>query len=1080
MPQLDPAPKAAFFRSLQLFFLIALGLGPAFARAEPLPLLVGDLSPGSHIPSFHVGTMVQVGDLLYFTANGDLWESDGTVAGSHRLDGFCPPDGCALSSPVAAGDIVVFSSGEDTLFGYHQGQVETLAHGLSFSGNFASLGPLLYFRSGNEIWRTDGTAGGTSRTSELCGSSPCSAPPERFTAAGGALYYLMNGSLFAYFGHGDRRQLGSFGYVEKITSLGGSRVIFTGCVNSVCSAWGSDGTSGGTRLLEPANGGSLAREPRNFVAWRGRMYFSNLGRQMVSTDGTPAGTRLEDSFSAIEPTPFAANDDFLLYTAKAAIGFSNLALRSRAADGSDRELKVAGSFQSQGSQARLGSKIFLVASLQLMATDGTLDGTVALGLEAFTQPGIPYRGLYYLGLDPNNAEGAGLWSSDGTPAGTRKLDLAEPALRHTLMRSYGIGASLVADIYFSSGEREDGLYRIDPQTFAISPVDQRDLALVAAGHTLIYAMHLDQANSTKLVAIGADSVVDLTSGGFSPQDAALAEDDRLYFTSSRPGQKLFETDGTPAGTRELFDQRPGHVPACSGTHCETSYPRALAPSGNRVFFIGESSDREGESLWVWQRGQTSPRELKRHDDPYSGAPIAMGGGKAVFEAPLEGGSPGLHLWQSDGSVAGTRAFFQLPAALGSTLAAGNLFFFQLEYPQIAMWVTDLTAAGTYPLLNGPGLELKDWIAAGDRIFFTGKPASGQELTLGVSDGTPAGTRWLDLELGPVGSAPGLFATGDQRVIFSAEDDETGSELWISDGSPAGTRRLTDIKPGAAGSSPQAFARVGQRLFFTASDGAVGLEPWALDLDWVRPPCPQDRLCFLDDRFEVAVAAHAPDGDFRGRRALGSRESGVFTYFSPNNWEIQVKVLDGCAINDTFWVFASAASDLGYTLKVKDRATGLERTFEGPTAPPRPIVDTAAFATCGLPSPATEPFLPPPGPPASLCQDDPATFCLGQNGRYRVRLDWNTASGQGQAQPMPYGSADSGLFTFFSPNNWEMMVKLLDGCALNSRRWVFAAGTTDVGWTMKVTDRNNGAEKVYTSQLGQPSKTVTDSEAFDCN
>ena len=44
---------------------------------------------------------------------------------------------------------------------------------------------------------------------------------------------------------------------------------------------------------------------------------------------------------------------------------------------------------------------------------------------------------------------------------------------------------------------------------------------------------------------------------------------------------------------------------------------------------------------------------------------------------------------------------------------------------------------------------------------------------------------------------------------------------------------------------------------------------------------------------------------------------------------------------------------------------------------------------------------------------------------------------------------------------------------------FAAGTTDVGWTLTVTDRQTGAFETYVNQLGQPSKTVTDIAAFDC-
>ncbi len=48
--------------------------------------------------------------------------------------------------------------------------------------------------------------------------------------------------------------------------------------------------------------------------------------------------------------------------------------------------------------------------------------------------------------------------------------------------------------------------------------------------------------------------------------------------------------------------------------------------------------------------------------------------------------------------------------------------------------------------------------------------------------------------------------------------------------------------------------------------------------------------------------------------------------------------------------------------------------------------------------------------------------------------------------------------------------MLDGCALNGKIWVFAAGTTDVGWTLTVTDQATGASKVYRNELGLPSST----------
>jgi hypothetical protein len=60
--------------------------------------------------------------------------------------------------------------------------------------------------------------------------------------------------------------------------------------------------------------------------------------------------------------------------------------------------------------------------------------------------------------------------------------------------------------------------------------------------------------------------------------------------------------------------------------------------------------------------------------------------------------------------------------------------------------------------------------------------------------------------------------------------------------------------------------------------------------------------------------------------------------------------------------------------------------------------------------------------------DPLQF---QNGRFEVDVEWRTAAGEtGKGRPAQKPTVDSALFWFFSPTNWELMVKVLDGCQLN--------------------------------------------------
>ena len=75
------------------------------------------------------------------------------------------------------------------------------------------------------------------------------------------------------------------------------------------------------------------------------------------------------------------------------------------------------------------------------------------------------------------------------------------------------------------------------------------------------------------------------------------------------------------------------------------------------------------------------------------------------------------------------------------------------------------------------------------------------------------------------------------------------------------------------------------------------------------------------------------------------------------------------------------------------------------------------------------------------------------------------------------SGDSALFWFFEEDNWEVMVKVLDGCAINGHFWVFAAATTDVQYELVVTDRFTSNEETYFNPLGNQAPAITDTVAF---
>ena len=106
-------------------------------------------------------------------------------------------------------------------------------------------------------------------------------------------------------------------------------------------------------------------------------------------------------------------------------------------------------------------------------------------------------------------------------------------------------------------------------------------------------------------------------------------------------------------------------------------------------------------------------------------------------------------------------------------------------------------------------------------------------------------------------------------------------------------------------------------------------------------------------------------------------------------------------------------------------------------------------------------VPTPSAATPLCTADATTLCIDQaagDGRWEVKLDWATtlnggSSGHAHALPLAsVGISRGGLFWIFSADNPELIVKVIDGCGYNNRAWVYTSATTNVGFTLTVTDK----------------------------
>ena len=291
-----------------------------------------------------------------------------------------------------------------------------------------------------------------------------------------------------------------------------------------------------------------------------------------------------------------------------------------------------------------------------------------------------------------------------------------------------------------------------------------------------------------------------------------------------------------AGSAAAMPDAPTDGPAALVANInQTIDPRAgsrswgFTTAGRYVYFVADDGE-VGEALWRTDGTQDGTIRLAE----VAGQPVAVG--DAVLLS-VDG-----DLWRSDGTPPGTRRLREGDAY--SLTAVGEAAFF-VENQQL--WRLDprtgaahqVTAFADDGQLSGPfGL-----VAAGGLLLFAGCTVE-EGCELWRADGTAAGTALVrDLNPGPHSGLraysyePGT-AVIDGVLYFVAEDSAHGAELWRSDGTAAGTRRVKDIRRGPAsafllpydqfeGYMPR-FTPVGRTLFFVASDGVSGFELWRSD------------------------------------------------------------------------------------------------------------------------------------------------------------------------------------------------------------------------------------------------------------
>jgi len=261
------------------------------------------------------------------------------------------------------------------------------------------------------------------------------------------------------------------------------------------------------------------------------------------------------------------------------------------------------------------------------------------------------------------------------------------------------------------------------------------------------------------------------------------------------------------------------------------------------------------------------------------------------------------------------------------------------------------------------------------------------------------------------------------------------------------------------------------------------------------------LCLSAGRFEVRVAWSVPS---QGRSGVGTAvpltgDTGQFWFFDSANIELVIKVLDARAVNGHFWVFYGALSDVQYAITVTDSVTGAVKNYANAAGTLASVADTSAFSPAGTslqpPSAASveeietrlteelpgayaakQAVVTPQAAVVEACTPLGTILCLNE-ARFQVTVEWEVPSqgrsGHGAAIAV---TGDTGYFWFFDSANIELVIKVLDGRAVNGHFWVFYGALSDVQYTITVMDTQTGAVKTYTNPSGTLA-SVADTSVF---
>lgn len=385
-------------------------------------------------------------------------------------------------------------------------------------------------------------------------------------------------------------------------------------------------------------------------------------------------------------------------------------------------------------------------------------------------------GVFYF-FEDDGVHGRELWRSDGTALGTHLVRDVCPGQCDGVPRTLGDSiVGLGSGVMFTA---DDG----------------------------VHGTELWHSDGT---ALGTRLVGDLRPGSASSRIRLLtAAAGQAFFVADDAvhGPEIWRSDGSPAGAFLFAELAAGAAGASIS---------AIAP-GNGFLFVGAMGSDASGGLYRVDGSAPLAVRLAAGSMPngtLKGAPfVTLPDGRLLFQG---GAVDDVELWISDGTVAGTTELVDLDPALGGSSSprafaqAGYEVYFTARiragsYWEMRLFRTDGSVAGTVEIPLPAGVNLRDaefaMEAVSSRLFFVAEDAAHGSEPWVVDDSGPHLLR--DIALGGAHGTGGpmranlLYGAVGDRYLLVADDGVSGPELWASDGTAAGTGRISSIAPGSA-------------------------------------------------------------------------------------------------------------------------------------------------------------------------------------------------------------------------------------------------------------------------------------------